>query len=284
MDLQLGLAIPLHATTDELRDQLVPVKSLADPRAAGRREGIRLHGGPPSRSSTRCSAASTIRWTTTGSPPARELPSKVNIIPYNRCPLDWKRLSPEAVEAFAALYPHAPAVTVRHTQEATSGRRAASSADHHGLVTPRCGRGCSALITLALVPTLVFAWFTLVQLHAPRRAGTSRASSTLGAAIETNRTTPPGLRRPRWSAPPWASKLPGLADPAQREAVRDGLRQAGLDLLRSTSATHHMAAAVTVVPAGVLRQRAGSSARSRPPCRTTASCARRPACSPRWPR
>ena len=49
---------------------------------------------------------------------ARELPSKVNIIPYNPVPgLDYKRPTPAAIEAFAErLYPHAPAVTVRQTQ------------------------------------------------------------------------------------------------------------------------------------------------------------------------
>ena len=47
-----------------------------------------------------------------------------------------------------------------------------------------------ALLALALVPTLLFAWFTLVQLHAATarwyQSGVERA---LGAAIETNRTT-----------------------------------------------------------------------------------------------
>jgi 23S rRNA (adenine2503-C2)-methyltransferase len=49
---------------------------------------------------------------------ARELPSKVNIIPYNPVPgLAWRRPSQAAIDAFAArLYPRAPAVTVRQTQ------------------------------------------------------------------------------------------------------------------------------------------------------------------------
>jgi hypothetical protein len=48
LELQLGLAISLHATTDELRDQLgAGEQALAHPRAAGRGEGVRPHGGPP---------------------------------------------------------------------------------------------------------------------------------------------------------------------------------------------------------------------------------------------
>jgi 23S rRNA (adenine2503-C2)-methyltransferase len=48
---------------------------------------------------------------------ARSLPSKINLIAYNPVPgLDWKRPSPEAVEAFVQhLYPIAPSVTVRQT-------------------------------------------------------------------------------------------------------------------------------------------------------------------------
>jgi nitrogen fixation/metabolism regulation signal transduction histidine kinase len=52
----------------------------------------------------------------------------------------------------------------------------------------------------------------------------------------------------------WASKLPGLAaDPAQRDAVRSGLREAGLDFAQvyeRDSTAWRLAA--TVVPAGVL--------------------------------
>jgi len=121
MDLQLGLAISLHATTDELRDRLVPVnkrwpiRELLDAakeygRTVGRRVTIEytLLGG------VNDSADDADRLAAF----ARELPSKVNIIPYNPVPgLEWKRPSPAAIEAFAArLYPHAPAVTVRHTQ------------------------------------------------------------------------------------------------------------------------------------------------------------------------
>jgi 23S rRNA (adenine2503-C2)-methyltransferase len=121
LKLQLGLAISLHATTDELRDQLVPVnkrwpiRQLLDAaREYGRTVGRRV----------------TIEYTILGgvndslddadrlAAIARELPSKVNLIPYNPVPgLQWKRPTPAAIEAFAArLMPHAPAVTVRQTQ------------------------------------------------------------------------------------------------------------------------------------------------------------------------
>jgi 23S rRNA (adenine2503-C2)-methyltransferase len=48
---------------------------------------------------------------------ARELPSKINLIPYNPVPgLPWQRPTPESVTQFAeSLYPRAPAVTVRDT-------------------------------------------------------------------------------------------------------------------------------------------------------------------------
>ena len=121
LDLQLGLAVSLHATTDELRDQLVPVnkrwpiRELLDAakeygRTVGRRVTLEytLLGG------VNDSADDADRLAGF----ARALPSKVNLIPYNPVPgLHWRRPSPEAIEAFAArLMPHAPAVTVRHTQ------------------------------------------------------------------------------------------------------------------------------------------------------------------------
>ena len=121
LDLQIGLAISLHATTDELRDELVPVnkrwpiRKLLDAakdysRTVGRRvtlEYTLLAGINDSPDDADRLAAF-----------ARELPSKVNLIPYNPVPgLEYKRPTPAAIEAFAArLYPHAPAVTVRQTQ------------------------------------------------------------------------------------------------------------------------------------------------------------------------
>jgi len=121
LELQLGLAISLHATTDDLRDQLVPVnkrwpiRELLDAakeygRTVGRRVTLEytLLGG------VNDSAEDADRLAGF----ARALPSKVNLIPYNPVPgLAWKRPTPAAVAAFAArLYPHAPAVTVRQTQ------------------------------------------------------------------------------------------------------------------------------------------------------------------------
>ena len=118
--LALGLAVSLHATTDELRDQLVPVNRrwpirelLEAAREYGERTGRRV----------------TLEYTLIAgvndrpedadrlSGIARDLPSKINLIPYNPVPgLEWRRPSPEEVESFAQrLYPRAPAVTVRHT-------------------------------------------------------------------------------------------------------------------------------------------------------------------------
>ena len=118
--LPLGLALSLHATTDELRNELVPLNRrwplaelLAAARDYGRRVGRRVtieytllagvNDGPDD--AQRLAAI------------ARGLPSKINLIPYNPVPgLPWRRPSPEAVQAFAErLFPNAPAVTVRNT-------------------------------------------------------------------------------------------------------------------------------------------------------------------------
>ena len=113
-----------------------------------------------------------------------------------------------------------------------------------------------ALLTLALAPTLVFAWFTLVQLHSSTsrwyQSGVDRA---LEAAIETNRTTLTRLEATALErADAWASQMPVLsADPKQRDEVRTGLRQAGLDFAQvyeRDSTVWKLTA--TVVPAGVL--------------------------------
>ena len=120
MGLQIGLAVSLHATTDELRSQLMPVNKrwpLAELLQAARDYGETV--------GRRVTLEYTLLGGVNDSPEdadrlarfARALPSKVNIIPYNPVPgLSWKRPSPEMIEAFAArLYPHAPAVTVRNT-------------------------------------------------------------------------------------------------------------------------------------------------------------------------
>jgi 23S rRNA (adenine2503-C2)-methyltransferase len=116
----LGLAISLHATTDACRDELVPVNRrwpiaelLAAAQSYGRVTGRRVTleytliegvNDTPEDATRLCGFA-------------RELPSKINLIPYNPVPgLPYKRPSPENVEQFAALlYPRAPAVTVRRT-------------------------------------------------------------------------------------------------------------------------------------------------------------------------
>src|SRR5262245_39716685 len=118
--LPLGLALSLHATTDAVRDKLVPLNKrwplgelIPAAREYGRRTGRRV----------------TLEYTLLGgvndgdedavrlAAIARSLPAKINLIPYNPVPgLEWKRPSPEAVDAFALrLYPIAPAVMVRNT-------------------------------------------------------------------------------------------------------------------------------------------------------------------------
>ena len=121
LDLQVGLAVSLHATTDAMRDELVPVNKrwpiqelLAAAQEYGRSVGRRT----------------TLEYTLLGgvndslddadrlAAIARRMPSKVNIIPYNPVPgLDWKRPSRETIDAFVhRLLPQSPSVTVRHTQ------------------------------------------------------------------------------------------------------------------------------------------------------------------------
>ncbi len=121
LDMQVGLALSLHATTDALRDELVPVNKRWP--IAEVLDAVREYGRTVNRRVT-------LEYTLLGgvndgiddadrlAEIARTLPSKVNLIPYNPVPgLPWKRPSPEAVDAFAQrLYPHAPAVTVRDTK------------------------------------------------------------------------------------------------------------------------------------------------------------------------
>ena len=118
--LPVGLALSLHATTDELRDRLVPVNRrwpIAEVLGAAKRYGQRtgrrvtleytLLGGV---NDSMADADRLARF-------ARELPSKINLIAWNPVPgLPFTRPTPEAVEAFAhRLHPQAPAVTVRQT-------------------------------------------------------------------------------------------------------------------------------------------------------------------------
>jgi 23S rRNA (adenine2503-C2)-methyltransferase len=118
--LPVGLALSLHATRDDLRDELVPINRrwplgelLPAAREYGRRTGRRVtleyillagvNDGPDD--ATRLAAI------------ARDLPSKINLIPYNPVPgLPWKRPDQDAVQDFERrLQPIAPAVTVRQT-------------------------------------------------------------------------------------------------------------------------------------------------------------------------
>ncbi len=112
-----------------------------------------------------------------------------------------------------------------------------------------------ALLAVALAPTLLFAWFTLVQLHtATSRWYQSGVERALESAMETNRATLARLEATALErADAWAATLPGIAaDPAQREHMRTRLREAGLDFVqvyeRDSLAWH---VATTVVPAGV---------------------------------
>ena len=119
--LPLGLAVSLHATTDELRDQLVPVNQrwpiaelLAAAREYGQRTGRRvtleytLIGGrerPRPR-------------TPTGWPRSRaSCRARSTSSPTTRCPgLPWKRPTPRrSKRSPSGSTRNAPAVTVRHT-------------------------------------------------------------------------------------------------------------------------------------------------------------------------
>jgi 23S rRNA (adenine2503-C2)-methyltransferase len=118
--LPLGLAVSLHATTDELRDQLVPVNKrwplqelLAAAREYGETTGRRVTLEYTLMAGVNDRAEDADRLAAI----ARALPSKINLIPYNPVPgLAWKRPDRAAVDAFAhRLLPRAPAVTIRRT-------------------------------------------------------------------------------------------------------------------------------------------------------------------------
>ncbi len=116
----VGLAISLHATTDELRDRLVPVNKrwpLRELLQAGREYGQASGRRVTLEYTLLAGVNDSIEDADRLGAFARELPSKINLIPYNPVPgLEWKRPSPQAVERFAErLYPRAPAVTVRQT-------------------------------------------------------------------------------------------------------------------------------------------------------------------------
>ena len=118
--LPLGLAVSLHATTNELRDRLVPLNRrwpieelLAAAREYGRETGRRITLEYTLLAGVNDGPDDALRLAQF----ARRLPSKINLIAYNPVPgLEWKRPTPEAVDAFVQrLYPIAPAVTLRQT-------------------------------------------------------------------------------------------------------------------------------------------------------------------------
>jgi 23S rRNA (adenine2503-C2)-methyltransferase len=119
--LPVGLAVSLHATTDELRTRLVPINRrwpLAELIPAAREYGIKTGRRVTLEYTLLAGVNDSEEDAVRLGAIARDLPSKVNLIAYNPVPgLEWKRPSPETIDAFAKrLWPIAPAVTVRHTQ------------------------------------------------------------------------------------------------------------------------------------------------------------------------
>jgi len=113
-----------------------------------------------------------------------------------------------------------------------------------------------ALLSLALLPTLVFTWFTLDQLgHAAERWHQPGVDHALESAVEVSRTV---LTRVEATvlerADDWSRGLGPLPlDAAQRSGLREGLREAGLDfaqVYRREGSAWRLAD--QVVPSGVL--------------------------------
>jgi len=118
--LPLGLALSLHATTDELRNELVPVNRrwpLAELLPAARDYGERTGRRVTLEYTLIAGVNDRDRDADELAEIAGRMPSKINLIPYNPVPgLGYERPSPERVEAFARrLYPRAPAVMIRNT-------------------------------------------------------------------------------------------------------------------------------------------------------------------------
>ena len=114
----------------------------------------------------------------------------------------------------------------------------------------------AALLSLALLPTLVFAVFTIDQLNRSTdlwyRPGVDQA---LDSAVEVTRTALTLLEATTLeSADRWAAELGPLPlDAARRSKLRDGLRAAGLDFVLVYARTDGgWRVAEQVVPRGVL--------------------------------
>ena len=119
--LQVGLAISLHATTDDLRSQLVPIN-----RRYPLRELVRAAAYYAETTSRRVTLEYILLAGVNDGKHdaerlaeiANSLPCKINLIPYNPVPqLPWQRPTNEAIQRFADhLFPRCPAVTLRWSQ------------------------------------------------------------------------------------------------------------------------------------------------------------------------
>jgi 23S rRNA (adenine2503-C2)-methyltransferase len=119
--LQLGLAVSLHATTDELRDRLVPIN-----RRYPLRELLRASDYYAETTGRRITLEYILLADVNDhkhdaerlAEIANSMPCKINLIPYNPVPqLPWRRPSDEAIQRFADhLFPRCPAVTLRWSQ------------------------------------------------------------------------------------------------------------------------------------------------------------------------
>ena len=277
-DLALGLALSLHATTDELRDTLVPVNRrwpLAQLLPAVQAYGLRT--------GRRVSLEYTLLAGVNDSPEdadrlaaiARDLPSKINLIPYNPVPgLPYRRPTPEAVQAFAErLYPRAPAVTVRHTQGGEIGAACGQLRRGRPRVSLR-SRLVAALLLVALLPTAVFTVFTLVELdRATRRWYRPGVERALESARRVNDAALARLEATvRAQADALARAVPRRArsTPASGRALAAALRDARARLPAALPARRRALGALDAAAARRRRPRPRPGPRRR-------------SWSPRWP-
>ena len=244
-NLALGLAISLHATTDDARSQIVPINqrypldSLVEAargfaEQVGRRVTIEytlLAGVNDSRSdATRLAEI------------ARRIPSKVNLIPYNPVPgMSWKRPHEGAVERFAAwLAPRAPAVTVRWSQGVDIG----AACGQLGSAPPRPDplnlrrQLTVALLVLGLVPSVVVSAVALRQVIEINQLWQSAGmEDALTSSVSVARESVDRLETDlEYAADPivmrWSDRPPDLErDPPERLFVARYLRDLGFHFL-----------------------------------------------------